>query len=160
MQATDIRRAEISAELPTLTPLLKTGIRILDDHGVQEYKQAKLAEARSIARGSLLRRIFSSRIKGLFRFAPDSGLVMWRSYEVGACEAGFLELKNLRAAGIIRETKIPREVRELCGAIATTGVRARFEVDQLDADPFMRVTSYFYDESYVIAVWDERGFIG
>jgi hypothetical protein len=97
---------------------------------------------------------------------PPSRL-SWRTYDIGVCPARygwqFLMPHSFPAQGV-GTIGIPPEIQDIGNRVAATGVSAAFEVEQLDADPFLLVWSLDMDnsgnEAYYIGVWDEKGFVG
>ena len=149
MLATQIRR--VGVEAPALTDLqralLESGVKILNEDDVREYKREKEEEANKVSvrffRGAKTVKGLTHEVKGLH--------VKWRRYSAGCAGSGMLSVDSFT---------IPPEITDICQKIASTGVSARFDVDQIDADLFMIVGAYHTEEEYVIGVWDERGFIG
>jgi hypothetical protein len=98
----------------------------------------------------------------------------WRMYRVGECIDGVLDiLRSFTAPGTFAETVIPSYLIDAAEKIAATGIAATFSVEQLDTDPFLKVTATYTGsnlvrkycaneetkETYYIGVWDENGFV-
>lgn len=113
-----------------------------------------------------------SLIAGFAGRTRPSLALAWRSYHIGVCPAPHgspygsqFQVPNAFRAGAVGMIPIPREIQDIGNRVAATGVSAVFEVQQLDADPFLLVRSLHImcseaKEEYYIGVWDEKGFAG